>query len=185
MQNGRKNSKRIVTMLLGVILGTLLALSLTAYALDIQIAGYVRIPEERMEQPKAQNLEDLANAFLEQGYGVLVEVQAFRNEASGEETYMAVFIPEGVKGAKGDKGDTGPAGPTGADGAQGPAGPQGEQGVKGDKGDTGATGPQGPAGPQGEQGPVGPVNTTVPQHTHDYEDYWSQNQHTLRKTKPN
>ena len=126
MQNSRKNSKRIVTMLLGVILGTLLALSLTAYALDIQIAGYVRIPEERMEQPKAQNLEDLANAFLEQGYGVLVEVQAFRNEASGEETYMAVFIPEGVKGE------------------QGPRGPQGATGLTGAKGDKGDTGPAGP-----------------------------------------
>ena len=119
---------------------------------NLGIGGYVRVPESEMDPEKVKHVEAIANAFLKEGYGVLIEVQAQRDEATGQDYYYAVFMPEGVKGEKGDrgpkgeKGDRGAKGATGPEGAIGPTGPTGLTGPTGPTGATGATGPQGPSG---------------------------------------
>lgn len=176
------------------------------------LEGYVQLEKGDMDQGIANDLEALANNILKQGLGVIVEIQAFRNEETGNVTYLAVFMPEGVKGERGPRGPAGPrgavgprgpAGPRGAVGPKGPAGPRGAAGPRGPVGSkgpiglTGLTGPIGPEGPQGvpgipgPSGPAGPAGpqgpkgdaATMPDHGHDYY-YWDEyyNDHRIFRT---
>ena len=46
-------------------------------------AGYVKIAEGEADAQRLSGFESLANSFLEQGYGVMIEVSAMQNEQTG------------------------------------------------------------------------------------------------------
>lgn len=76
------------------------------------------------QREQADELEKIAQNFLNEGYGILVRVELFKHDLNGDEAYFAVFLPNvaGPKGSQGPQGEVGSQGPQGETGPQGPPG---------------------------------------------------------------
>ncbi len=48
---------------------------------NIGVDRYVRVPSGEMDKGQADHVEAIANAFLKEGYGVVIGVQAQRDES--------------------------------------------------------------------------------------------------------
>lgn len=142
----------VLTALMMGLMGLFAAPGMASSVTPPASTAYVQIPGDTIGEERAARIEEIANAILSSGYGVLMEMHGERNLVSGDEIYYAVFMPEGVKGATGATGATGPTGSKGATGSLGNTGAYPPANwwwnwpgwvVTGPTGPTGATGPAG------------------------------------------
>jgi hypothetical protein len=160
--------KRHIQVLIAVALSVLMVFGGLAVLAQSGLPSFRTLAPEDMDPARAEHIEKVARAALEDGLGVFLEVRADVFEESGETFYYVVFTPNAIVGPRGPAGRNGADGKDGTDGkdgkagARGPIGPIGPTGPTGATGATGEPGIQGVQGPQGIPGPVGPQGEPGP-----------------------
>lgn len=147
--------KKHIKVLLAVALSVLMVFGGLSVLAQSGLTGFRALAPGDMDPARAEHIERVARAALDNGLGVFLEVRADVHEQSGEAFYYVVFTPTAIVGPQGPAGRSGSDGRNGAQGPIGPSGPTGPTGPTGVTGAAGATGPMGPTGPTGAIGPSG------------------------------